>query len=228
MDLVQIKSNKSGLTLLMDPDASFQDLCIAVCQKFAESAVFFNGAKTTLAFDGRELTQEEKNTLVECIEANCNLFIAYIQDNDEFKDRQTISAIAKISAESAKSNAKIVVGPLFTGEEVESDTSLLILGDVKAGAKIKAKGNIIVTGTLSGEAMAGFPENRNTYIYANDYESAVFRVGDISKDIEKNSEKKKLFGNSKKDNVGYSFSVYDGELICEPFEKGLIKQLTVQ
>lgn len=227
MSLVQVKGNRSGLTLILDENAPFNDVCIAVCQKFAESSDFFNGAKTTLAFEGRTLSQQEKNMIVECIEANCNLFIAYIQDNDDYKDRQTISAIAKITAEQAMNNAKIVVGPLFTGEEVISDTSLLIIGDVKAGAKIQATGNIIVTGTLAGEAMAGYPNNRNTYIYAGDYETAIFRIGDLSKEIEKNLEKKKLFGGSKKDSEGFSFSVFDGELICEPFEKGLIKQLVV-
>lgn len=228
MNLVQVKGNRTGLTLILDNDAPFKDLCIAVCQKFAESAEFFNGAKTTLAFEGRELTLEEKSAIIECIEANCNLFIAYIQEKDEYKDRQTISSIAKITAEQAFNNAKIVAGPLFTGEEVQSDTSLLIIGDVKAGAKIQATGNIIVTGTLAGEAMAGYPNNRNTYIYAGDYDTAIFRIGDLSKEVVKNIEKKKLFGGSKKESEGFSFSVYDGELICEPFEKGLIKQLIVR
>lgn len=227
MALVQIKSNKSGLTLVLDKIAPFQDICLAVCQKFAESAVFFNGAKTTLAFDGRTLSDEEKYTIIECIEANCNLFIAYIQENDEYKDRQTISAIAKITKEQALNNAKIVVGPLFTGEEVDSDTSLLILGDVKEGAKIKAVGNIIVTGKLSGEANSGYPNNRDTYIYAGDYSKTVLRVGDVSKEVDKPVEKKKLIGNKKTDTEGYSFSIFDGELICEPFEKGLIKQITL-
>jgi len=227
MSLVQVKGNRTGLTLILDPTAPFNEICIAVCQKFAESKEFFNGAKTTLAFEGRSLTFEEKTNLVECIEMNCNLFIAYIQENDEYKDRQTISSIAKITAKQALENAKIVAGPLFTGEEVSSDTSLLIIGDVKAGAKIQATGNIIVTGTLSGEANAGFPNNRNTYIYAGDYETAIFRIGDVSKEVIKNSEKKKLFGGSKRESEGYSFSVFDGELICEPFEKGLIKQIIV-
>ena len=225
MALVQIKSNKSGLTLVLDNKAPFQDICIAVCEKFAESAAFFNGAKTTLAFDGRELSETEKATLVECIEANCNLFIAYIQENDEYKDRQTITSIAKITAEAAMNNAKIVVGPVFSDQEITSDTSLLILGDVKEGAKVSATGNIIVTGTLAGEAKCGIPNNKKAYIFANDYESGLFTIGDITKSIEKIPEKKKFLGGKKNNHEGYSFCVFDGEIICEPFETGLIKQI---
>jgi septum site-determining protein MinC len=51
---VVIKSNKYGLTVILDTQPDFETLKKAVAEKFAESKKFFKGAELAIAFDGRE------------------------------------------------------------------------------------------------------------------------------------------------------------------------------
>ena len=224
MGKIQIKSSKYGISVILDPDMPFRELCIAVCEKFAECSNFLGAASVKISFEGRLLSSDEINKLVECIEANSQIYISYIEEHNELKDRDTLNAINRLNNSAVMENAKIVIGPVFSDQFIESNQGLVVLGDVKDGATVRAAGNIIVTGALKGKAVAGYPNNRNAYIYAGDYETNVFRIGDLSREIEKPG--KKLFGKDKASPV--SFSIFDGELTCEPFERGAIKHLEEQ
>ena len=50
---VIIKSNKYGLTVILDDKMPFQELLLDIADKFQESANFFRNAKMAVTFRGR-------------------------------------------------------------------------------------------------------------------------------------------------------------------------------
>ena len=80
---------------------------------------------------------------------------------------------------------KIIDGSLRSGKKVEFDGSLVIVGDVNAGAEVIAKEHIIVLGTLRGLAHAGAKGNRKAMILTNEIDAAQIRIADIIKEIER-------------------------------------------
>lgn len=80
---------------------------------------------------------------------------------------------------------KIVDGSLRSGRKIEFDGSVVILGDVNAGAEVIAREHIIILGTLRGLAHAGAKGNRRALIVANEIDAVQLRIADIVKEIER-------------------------------------------
>lgn len=89
------------------------------------------------------------------------------------------------SKEIATSETKFHRGSLRSGQKIEFDGSLVILGDVNAGAEVLASENIVVLGILRGMAHAGAKGNKEAIIAAASIESAQIRIANIVKEIEK-------------------------------------------
>lgn len=71
----------------------------------------------------------------------------------------------------------IIARTIRSGGLVESTGSVIILGDVNAGAEIVAEDDIIVIGTLRGVAHAGVNGNENAFIWARRILSPQLRIG---------------------------------------------------
>lgn len=74
---------------------------------------------------------------------------------------------------------KFIHGTLRSGQVVEYDGNIVIIGDVNPGAFLKARGNIVVLGTLRGVAHAGDGGNHNAIVAAYSLLPTQLRIGDI-------------------------------------------------
>ena len=80
-----------------------------------------------------------------------------------------------------------------SGQRIDFEGSIVVLGDVNGGAEVVAEGNIIVLGNLRGFAHAGAKGNRSAFIAANSITPTQLRIADI---ILRSIEEKKDIGNS--------------------------------
>lgn len=78
-------------------------------------------------------------------------------------------------------DARTVRGTIRSGQRIETEHSLVILGDVNSGGEIVAGGDIIVLGTLRGMAHAGaFEESGGgRVIVAMDLQPTQLRIGNV-------------------------------------------------
>ena len=60
---------------------------------------------------------------------------------------------------------------------MEFDTGVVIIVDINPGAKVLAKGSIVVIGALKGEAEAGVGGNDDAFIIALDMNPIQLRIG---------------------------------------------------
>ena len=138
-----IKSNSYGLTLLLNPDVEFEQLVKDICVKFLSSRDFFRSAELIISFQGRELSMDEMNIIVEAIELNSDIKIKFIYEEDKLKDIRMKKMMDQFFYDNIYDNAKIVMGSVRNEDYVFSNSSLIVLGDVKKKATVKANGNII-------------------------------------------------------------------------------------
>jgi len=80
-------------------------------------------------------------------------------------------------------------GNLQNGETLESEASIVIIGDVLKGAKVLAKGNVIVLGKLSGTVCAGVAGNKGALITALEMAPAQLRIADCTSGLDGRSRR---------------------------------------
>ena len=178
-ELVTIKSSHSGIELRLNANLPFPDLLKAVEEKFRQSADFFKNAKMAVSFSGRTLSISEEEQLIQVITQTTNLEIICIIDHDERKELIYKRAVAQCLSEREKADGQFYRGTLKRRQLLESESSIVILGDVEFGAKVVAKGYIIILGTLYGSVHAGAAGDRNAFIIALSMQPQRLVIGDI-------------------------------------------------
>lgn len=84
---VIIKSNRYGLTVILDHDKPYEELLDNIGAKFRESAKFFKNAKMAISFEGRDLTERQEREILDLITANSSIQIICVVDRDETRER---------------------------------------------------------------------------------------------------------------------------------------------
>ena len=175
---VMIKGDKYGIVLVMDKDMPFSDLLEKIAEKFSSAAKFYGNATMAISFKGRKLTVEEEKQILDTIESNTKLIIICVVDTDEERQEMFKKAVeAKLMAQST-GTGQFHKGTLRSGQVLESESSIIILGDVNPGAKVIAKGNVIVLGSLKGTIYAGINGNENAFVVALYMNPVQIRIGD--------------------------------------------------
>ncbi|MBQ5734052.1 MAG: septum site-determining protein MinC [Lachnospiraceae bacterium] len=175
---VMIKGDKYGIVLVMDKDMPFSDLLEKIAEKFSSAAKFYGNATMAISFKGRKLTVEEEKQILDTIESNTKLNIICVVDTDEERQEMFKKAVeAKLMAQST-GTGQFHKGTLRSGQVLESESSIIILGDVNPGAKVIAKGNVIVLGSLKGTIYAGINGNENAFVVALYMNPVQIRIGD--------------------------------------------------
>lgn len=228
---VVIKSNKYGLTVVLDTEPKFEDLRAAVSQKFAESKKFFKGAELAIAFEGRKLSQEEQFALVQDIIANAGIKVPCIVDADSAKEalmKEAVEHIKTGETASESSDGKFYKGTLRSGQVLESETSIIILGDINPGATVVSKGNVIVLGTLKGSIYVGAAGNESSFVAALSMDPMQIRIADHiarNSDAPEKKEKKKKKGRTEEQPmIAY---VDAGNIYIEPITKEVLADINI-
>ena len=77
------------------------------------------------------------------------------------------------------STGQFYKGHLRSGQVLEFEQSVIVIGDVNPGASIISKGNIIILGSLRGTAYAGASGKKNCFIVAMDMHPIQLRIADV-------------------------------------------------
>ncbi|MDO4345523.1 MAG: septum site-determining protein MinC [Eubacteriales bacterium] len=174
---VIIKSNKYGLTVRLNSTMPFPELLEAVAAKFREAAGFFKDAKMAVTFQGRTLTKDQENRLIDAIVRNSQIHIYCIVDERPEEEAYYEQAI-RMAEQEEKRDGQFYRGNLRSGQSLESDTSIVILGDVNPGASVTSKGNVVVLGSCRGTVYAGASGNRDCIVAALVMKPIQIRIAD--------------------------------------------------
>ena len=176
---VMIKGNKYGIIVVLSPDIPFKDLTQLVADKFRESSKFFENAKMAITFEGRRLTNEEQQEILNIIAETTDMHIVCIMDNDPEMENMFKKTVEQKLMELSNNTGQFYKGILRSGASLEFENSVIIIGDVNHGARVVSKGNIIVLGSLKGNAFAGAAGNTNAFVVALDMSPTQIRIADV-------------------------------------------------
>ncbi len=238
---VVIKGNKNGIAVKLDANVDFDELKNMVKEKFIASAKFFNNAALALSLEGRELSDTQEKEIIDIITDVTDINIVCLIDHDEEKDLIYQRAVAdamknnnhaystEASGEEIEMPAQPLCqfykGTLRSGQLLETESSVVILGDVNPGGKVVACGNVIVLGSLKGNIFAGANGNENAFVVALDMEPMQIKIADvIARCSDSSPVKKKLRAKAKvvQPKIAY---VYEGNIYVEDFEQNVLEDI---
>lgn len=177
---VLIKSFPHGISLILSKENSFEEILKEVSLKFADAKAFFGKANMALAIEGRQLTEMEELRILDAIRMNSNLKIVCVIGKDEETDQQFIKALDKMEYRlTEESEGQFYKGSLRNGEVIETEGSIVILGNVHPGCAVICAKNIIVLGGLYGEAYAGGNGQDGAYVVALEMAPERLKIGDF-------------------------------------------------
>ena len=177
---VVIKSSKAGMTVILDPDLPFGELLEAIGKKFRESARFWGSVQMTLTLEGRELTAAQEFAIVDTITKNSQIEVLCLLDTDAERIERCEKALNDKLMELNSQTGQFYRGTLKRGDCLESEASIVIIGNVDHGARVTAKGNVIVLEELKGTVTAGVSGNPQAVVLALDMAPLQIRIGDLS------------------------------------------------
>lgn len=177
---VVIKSSKAGMTVILDPELPFDELLDAIGKKFSESARFWGSVQMTLTLEGRELTAAQEFAIVDTITKNSQIEVLCLLDTDAERIERCEKALNDKLMELNSQTGQFYRGTLKRGDCLESEASIVIIGNVDHGARVTAKGNVIVLGELKGTVTAGVSGNPQAVVMALDMAPLQIRIGDLS------------------------------------------------
>lgn len=222
---VIIKSNKYGINLILDPNLPFRELLGHITDKFVEYEKFFKDARMAISFYGRELSGEEEYQILDTISQNTDVHIICIIDNDETREQNTKQKIDAYLAEENSNTGRFYKGTLRSGQVLECETSIIIIGDVNPGAKIVSTGNIVILGALKGNAYAGASGNESCFVAALDMNPVQIKIGSI---IGRSEDKGILASIRERRRVVAEpqvATVSDGHILIEPITKNTFNNI---
>ncbi len=210
---VVIKSNRSGMTVILDPELPFEQLLKDVAAKFGESARFWGSVQMALSLAGRDLSPEEEFELVNVITGNSDIEILCLLDQDLERTRKCEKALNEKLMEISAASGQFYRGTLKEGESIDAETSIVVIGDVEKGARIISKGHVVVIGDLRGSVVAGVSGNSEAIVAAMEMAPSSLRIADF--EVPCSPKGKRLAKGP------VTVSVEDGQPVVRSMRKGL-------
>ncbi|MGN0278351.1 MAG: septum site-determining protein MinC [Lachnospiraceae bacterium] len=222
---VIIKSFPNGLSIYLDEEMPFDQLLKEIGLKFKESAHFFKNASMVLSFEGRKLSDQEERMIINTITANSELNVMCIMGKNEETNKNYIKALQKLSYhQQVMENAgQFYKGTLKDGQMLETENSIIVLGDVYPGACVISSKDIVILGGLYGQAYAGGNGEDGHFIVALEMSPEKLKIGDFKY---KTSEKQSKWPIKPKVQPKIAY-VEDGRVKLEPITKELLNDLPI-
>jgi septum site-determining protein MinC len=138
-----------ALLVKLDENMSVEENISQIKDKL--SSDFFKGSLAVLDYEGTKISQEDVKKIEEAIRNTNTKLLGY-------KPSLKLEKPSKAAVPEQKQDVKtlrLINKNMRSGQNVEHEGDVLVIGDVNPGSYITASGNIIVMGTLRGIVHAG-------------------------------------------------------------------------
>ncbi len=218
-EAVKITSYQNGITLRLNSEVSFEDILSELALKFTQGKNFFGKASVALSIEGREVTEVEELQIIDTIKKNSNVNIICIIGRNAETDRTFIKALHQVEKKlSGGDEGQFYKGTLKNNDVLETENSIIIMGDVNPGCAVISAKNIIVLGGLYGEAYAGGNAQGRAYVVALEMEPERLHIGDFKY---KSKDKQSKWGIRPKVQPKIAY-VKNEKIVMEPLTKELL------
>lgn len=184
MSSVSINLKKNEIIIKIAEDAEQKQIIASLKKKLPELKKLYQDEKTPIRVVGKVLKNKEIDEIQSIIKEKIDVEI----DFDMPKTLGLSSIKRTFKQEIGISETEFHRGSLRSGQRIEAERSIVILGDVNSGAEVIASDNIVVLGTLRGLAHAGAKGNNKAIIAAGNLDTVQIRISNIVKEINRDEE----------------------------------------
>lgn len=181
---ISINLKKNQIIIKIAEDAEQKKIISELTKKLSDLKKLYKDEKTPIKVVGKVLKNKEIDEIQELIKEKIDVEI----DFDMPKSLGLSSITRTFEQEIGVSETKFHRGSLRSGQRIETEGSIVIIGDVNSGAEVIASENIVVVGNLRGLAHAGAKGNKNAIIAAGNLDTVQIRISNIVKEIDRDEE----------------------------------------
>ena len=184
MSCISINLKKEETLVKIEDNATKEEIIDELDEKMVELAKLYKDEKTPIRVTGKILSDDELQEVKSNITEHLNVTVSF----DTPTSLGLHSIIRSYKENIENSETLFHTGSLRSGQRLEFDGSIVVIGDVNAGAEIVAGDNIIVQGALRGLAHAGAKGNKGAIVTAGLLDAVQVRISNIVREIDKNEE----------------------------------------
>ncbi len=223
-EIVKLKGNIGGLQLVFEPNADFESIRAEIQSKLEEGSRFFRRG-TEIRLAPGVLSEADEAVLRKLFHRHGVLFRVEAPvappKRPEAERKPAVPPAPNPMVETPKAIPKmeepqmlVVDRTIRSGQEIKSQGSVMICGNVNPGAQIIAGGSIDIRGACKGLVHAGAYGDTSAFIVADQLMPTQIRIADrIAQPPE----------NMKKPKCAERASIKDGRIVIEPMERQEIK-----
>lgn len=181
---ININLKKDEILIKLNDKMSQEEIIEALRKKLPELKKFYKEEKNPIKVTGKILKNKEIDEIESLIKEKIDVEIDF-----DMPKSLGLSEIKRVyDKEIAVSETKFHRGSLRSGQKIEVEGSLVVLGDVNSGAEVVASDNIVVLGALRGLAHAGAKGNKQAIVAAGLFDAVQIRIANIVKEIIRDEE----------------------------------------
>ncbi len=199
-----VNTKKDNIVIRIKDDAKQAEVLEELKKRMIGLKKLYKDEKLPIYISGKVLRNKE----IDEIQAMIN---KYLDVKVEFESPRTLGlhGITKTYNKNvATSETKYHRGSLRSGQKIEFEGSLVILGDVNDGAEVIAGENIVVLGALRGLAHAGAKGNKDAIIASSSIEAMQLRIANVVNE----REKEEVYSNERR---MYAYLDEEGKMVIE-------------
>ena len=177
-DIITILANKNNIVIRIKEAATILEIKKELKYKLAELRSFYKEEQNPILVTGKMLKKNEIDEIQKMIKKALKVEVEF----DSPRSLGLHGIKRSYRKDIAISETKFYRASIRSGQRIEFEGSVVIIGDVNAGAEVIAEDNIIVVGHLRGMAHAGAKGNNNAIIAAHIIDSPQIRISSIIKE----------------------------------------------
>lgn len=181
---VKVNETKENTTIIINDESNIKEILEALKKKIYLLKKICKENNLPILIQGKKLADIEKQEIKNLIQEKVNVKIIF-----DMPQELGLHGIKKsFNQEIESSQTKFHRGAVRSGQRIEYEGSLVILGDVNGGAEVIAGDNVIVLGVLRGLAHAGARGNKKAIVAAASIECKQIRIADVIRQIEEETD----------------------------------------
>ena len=184
MNNISINLKKEEVLIKIDDNAVQRKIVSELIKKLKELKKMYQDDKRPIRVTGKVLTNKELEEIKKIIKKEIDVEVTF--DTPTTLGLHSITRSYKRDV--GKSETTFHRGSLRSGQKIEVEGSIVVIGDVNSGAEVIAADNIAVIGNLRGLAHAGAKGNKDAVIAASTLDVVQIRISNIVREIDRDEE----------------------------------------
>ena len=191
MEAVTIKSSKGTIELWLDTMQSYIDLRQAIIEKLEKNKAFYSGTTQPFVIYGKPFSEAQKREIRNLLYSDYAIkTVTFVDDTRPEPEAEPKPEEAEEETAAAQEQGNeefkidhfdmqsiFIMNTVRSGQRIECEGDIVVVGDVNAGAELIAGGNIAVFGRLRGLAHAGSGGRADVCIAAHALMARQIRIG---------------------------------------------------